>query len=159
MESEDGAPAVEPNTTTDGPTPESRAVPKIGLVRDNHVEAEPVPAESSQGESVPGIRVSENPDPTDNVVLLKSRRSGGYLPLLTVCLAAVASLALLLVDFRLGAACLAGSVGLALFFRAVLSDKRAGLLVVRSRVFDLWFLTVLALALALLAVVVPAPPK
>lgn len=154
METGDDASTVEPSTTTDGPTPESRAVPKIGLVRDTPVEDEPGPAESS-----PGIPVSENSGPNDNVVLLKSRRSGGYLPLVTVCLAVVASLALLLVDFRLGAACLAGSVGLALFFRAVLSDKRAGLLVVRSRVFDLWFLTVLAVALALLAVVVPAPPK
>ena len=144
MESEDDAPIVEPTVTNDGTKPKVRPVPKIGLVPSG---------------SQPEKSAAENSARNDNVVLLKSRRSGGYLPLVAVCLAVVASLALLLVDFRLGAALLAGSVGLALLFRAVLSDKKAGLLVVRSRVFDLWFLTVLAMTLALLAVIVPAPPK
>ena len=154
MESEGDASTVEPTAAVEGTSKEGRAAPRISLVRDDSDSADPVPPDAIAEDSG---RESSGSD--DNVVLLKSRRSSGYLPLVVVCLAVVASLGLLLVDFRLGAACLAGSVGLALLFRAVLSDKQAGLLVVRSRVFDLWFLTVLASTLALLAVIVPPPPK
>ncbi len=122
--------------------PQIELVPEIGLARGE--------AQASQ---------NPLPDSQNNVVHLASRRSGGYLPLIVVCLAVIASLGLLLVDFRLGVAFLAGSVGLAWLFRAVLPEKTAGLLVVRSRVFDLSILAVLALTLALLAVIVPAPPN
>lgn len=93
----------------------------------------------------------------NNVVELKSRRGERALPLAAVCLAAVVSLGLLLVNFQLGVICLAGSVGLALVFRAILPDRRAGLLVVRGRVFDLSVLATLTTALVMLAVVVPPP--
>jgi hypothetical protein len=152
MESQDDASPVEPTATGDENGQDGRPIPKIGLVRDDTAAVGPVSDGSSLQKSAP-----VGSAPKDNVLLLKSRRSDGYLPLVTVCLAVLASLALLLLDFRLGAALLAASVGLALVFRVVLSDKQAGLLVVRSRVFDLWFLSALAAALALLAVIVPAP--
>lgn len=93
----------------------------------------------------------------DNVVELKRRRVA-FWPLLAVCLAVLASLGLLLIDFRLGVICLALSVLAAFLLRALLPPQRAGLLVVRGRTFDLSVLAALVVLLAILAGIVPPPP-
>jgi hypothetical protein len=69
--------------------------------------------------------------------------------------------ALLLVasdSFRLGCTLLGASVIFAAVARAVLPARRVGLLVVRSRLFDVVVLAVMGAALVALAVVVPGPP-
>ena len=98
---------------------------------------------------------------SDNVIPLQPRRrkKRTYGPLLLVCAAVVASLALLLLDFRLGAALLAGSVVLALVLRLTLTTEGAGMLVVRTRAIDVAVLSVLAVGLAILAIIVPPPPS
>jgi Protein of unknown function (DUF3017) len=60
--------------------------------------------------------------------------------------------------FRLGCTLLGASVGFAAVARAVLPARRVGLLVVRSRLFDVVVLAVMGAALVVLAVVVPGPP-
>lgn len=80
-----------------------------------------------------------------------------YLPLTLVVAGVAVSLGLLLVDFRLGAVGLALCVAAAFVLRLVLSDADAGLLAVRSRRVDLVFLGAMAVALLVLAVIVPAP--
>jgi len=95
----------------------------------------------------------------DNVVPLVPRKQPArYAPLLLVCCAMLVSLALLLVDFRLGALALAASVILALVLRTVLPPRRAGLLVVRSRTLDITVLASMAVGLLVLAIIVPPPP-
>jgi len=60
-------------------------------------------------------------------------------------------------NFRLGCTLLGASVGFAAVARAVLPARRVGLLVVRSRLFDVVVLAVMGAALVVLAVVVPGP--
>jgi hypothetical protein len=61
-------------------------------------------------------------------------------------------------NFRLGCTLLGASVGFAAAARAVLPARRVGLLVVRSRLFDVVVLATMGAALVVLAVVVPGPP-
>jgi len=61
-------------------------------------------------------------------------------------------------NFRLGCTLLGASVGFAAVARAVLPARRVGLLVVRSRLFDVVVLATMGAALVVLAVVVPGPP-
>jgi hypothetical protein len=53
---------------------------------------------------------------------------------------------------------ISGALLLAALLRLVLPVRRAGLLAVRSRVFDVAVLTTLGLGMLLTAVVVPPPP-
>jgi hypothetical protein len=59
--------------------------------------------------------------------------------------------------FRRGTVILGASVLLACLLRAVLPERQAGMLVVRSRWFDVLMLGVLGAALTLLALAVPPP--
>ena len=79
-------------------------------------------------------------------------------PLLLVL--AIAALGLLFVafdGFRIGCGMLGFAVLLAGAARAFLPTRRVGLLVVRSRSFDVLLLLVMGVALVVLAVVVPGP--
>ncbi|WP_350278666.1 DUF3017 domain-containing protein [Kribbella sp. HUAS MG21] len=58
-------------------------------------------------------------------------------------------------DWRNGVLIFAGAVGLAGLLRALLSDAAAGLLHVRSRMFDIAFLLLTATAIATLGLIVP----
>ncbi|HWD78945.1 MAG TPA: DUF3017 domain-containing protein [Kribbella sp.] len=58
-------------------------------------------------------------------------------------------------NWRNGVLVFAGSVGLAAVLRATLSDTTAGLLHVRSRMFDITFLLLTAVAIAVLGLIVP----
>ncbi|TQJ11423.1 DUF3017 domain-containing protein [Kribbella jejuensis] len=58
-------------------------------------------------------------------------------------------------NWRNGVLVFAGSVGLAAVLRASLSDTAAGLLHVRSRMFDTTFLFLTAVAIAVLGLIVP----
>lgn len=82
-----------------------------------------------------------------------------YLPLTAVVCGVLLSVGLLLVDFRLGVLGLAICVSAAFVLRLVMSEAEAGLLVVRSRRVDLAMLATLAVALIVLAVIVPVPVR
>jgi hypothetical protein len=58
-------------------------------------------------------------------------------------------------DWRNGVLIFAGAVGLAGLLRAALTDTAAGLLHVRSRVFDTSFLLLTAVAIAVLGLIIP----
>lgn len=80
-------------------------------------------------------------------------------PLLVVLGGGLSALLVVASDgFRLGCTLLGASVGFAAVARAVLPARRVGLLVVRSRPFDVVVLAVMGAALVVLAVVVPGPP-
>ena len=80
-------------------------------------------------------------------------------PLLLVLGGGVTALLVVASDgFRLGCTLLGASVGFAGVARAVLPARRVGLLVVRSRLFDVVVLAAMGAALVVLAVVVPGPP-
>jgi hypothetical protein len=95
-------------------------------------------------------------DLPSNVIALRgvSPRARYGPPLLVVTVGAV-GLGLIFVDFRLGTLVFALSVTLALVLRIVLPTRRAGLLVVRTRVVDIVVLSILAGGLLLLALLVP----
>ncbi|WP_328996754.1 DUF3017 domain-containing protein [Kribbella sp. NBC_01245] len=77
-------------------------------------------------------------------------------PLALAGLVAVAGLFILTFDgWRRGAALIAAGVLLAGFLRLVLSDDRAGLLRVRGRTFDIFFLGGVGAVIFLLAVIIP----
>jgi hypothetical protein len=77
-------------------------------------------------------------------------------PLLVVLVGIVVSLVtVIVVDFRPGTLLFALSVLLAAVFRLVLTTRRAGLLVLRSRTNDVVTLTVMGVVALLLAVAVP----
>ena len=85
---------------------------------------------------------------------------GGWIgrqwPLLTVLGGGLVGLAAIGFDhFRSGSLLLSASVLLAALARAVLPGRRVGLLVVRSRPFDILVLLAMGLALLVLAIVVP----
>ncbi|MFD7159682.1 DUF3017 domain-containing protein [Kribbella sp. NPDC059898] len=58
-------------------------------------------------------------------------------------------------NWRNGVLIFAGAVGLAGLLRATLTDPKAGLLHVRSRMFDITFLFLTATAIAVLGLIVP----
>jgi hypothetical protein len=79
-------------------------------------------------------------------------------PLLLVLFGGSFGLLMVALDgFRIGCAMLGISVLVAAAARAVLPARRVGLLVVRSRTFDVSVLVVMGVALVVLAVVVPGP--
>jgi hypothetical protein len=81
-------------------------------------------------------------------------------PLLIVLGGAVTGLGIVGLDgFRPGCTLLGASVLFAAFARAVLPIRRVGLLVVRSRPFDVLVLAAMGAALVVLAAVVPGPPE
>ena len=82
---------------------------------------------------------------------------GRQWPLLTVLGGGVVGIVAIALDhFRTGSLLLSASVLFAALARAVLPARRVGLLVVRSRPFDVLVLLVMGLALLVLAIVVPA---
>ena len=94
----------------------------------------------------------------DDVVPRPAPRRFGELPFLLV-LAGVA-LGLLVVGlhhFKRGSVLIAGALLVAAVLRLVLPERQAGLLVVRSRPFDVLSLAGLGAGVALIAVVVPPP--
>lgn len=76
-------------------------------------------------------------------------------PLAVVLVLAAISLALVLVNFRLGALSLAAAVAVAFFLRLLLSEEAVGILAVRARYLDLAVLGLLTVGLTVLAVWVP----
>ena len=110
--------------------------------------------------------MSEAPRPGDddyedlpsNVIALRGvstkARYGAPVLVLSVFLL---GLALMFVDFRVGALVIAGAVVLALVLRIVLPTRQAGLLVVRTKAIDVTVLAILAAGLVILALIVPAP--
>ncbi|REF37419.1 DUF3017 domain-containing protein [Thermasporomyces composti] len=77
-------------------------------------------------------------------------------PLLVVLTGVAISLVSAVVaDFRPGMVMLAGSVLLAALFRLVLTTRRAGLLVLRSRTTDVLTLTAMGLGILVLALAIP----
>jgi Protein of unknown function (DUF3017) len=77
-------------------------------------------------------------------------------PLLVVVAGIFVSLVVVLVvDFRPGTVMFAASVLLAAAFRLVLTTRRAGLLVLRSRAIDVATLTIMGISALLLALAVP----
>ena len=94
---------------------------------------------------------------TSNVIPFRRKRPPHYAALLVVICLVAASLALLIVNFRVGAVALALSVGVAGVLRAGLPDDHAGLLVVRTSRIDLSVLVTLFIALIVLALIVPNP--
>lgn len=129
-----------------------------GLHLVNPDRRESVTSESAQAaDSEPASQTEEPVDVPLNVVALQgvTARQRGR-PLIAVLLIAVIGLAVMLLDFRLGALILAGSAATALVLRAVLPTRKAGLLVVRTRTIDLTILSVLTGSLLLLALITPA---
>ena len=77
-------------------------------------------------------------------------------PLALSLLAGLAGLVVLwFYNWRNGVLVFAGAVGLAGLLRAALSDSAAGLLRVRSRMFDIAFLFLTAIAIAVLGLIIP----
>ena len=77
-------------------------------------------------------------------------------PLALSLLAALTGLVVLwFYDWRNGVLVFAGAVGLAAVLRATLSDTAAGLLQIRSRMFDTSFLILTATAIAVLGLIIP----
>ena len=74
---------------------------------------------------------------------------------LTLLVALTGLVVLWFYDWRNGVLVFAGAVGLAAVLRATLSDTAAGLLQIRSRMFDTAFLFLTAAAIAVLAIIVP----
>ncbi|HZC26895.1 MAG TPA: DUF3017 domain-containing protein [Actinopolymorphaceae bacterium] len=68
---------------------------------------------------------------------------------------AISLVVVIVVDFRPGTVLFAASVLLAAAFRLVLTTRRAGLLVLRSRTIDVVTLTFMGVAALLLALAVP----
>jgi hypothetical protein len=68
---------------------------------------------------------------------------------------AISLVVVIVVDFRPGTVLFAASVLLAAAFRLVLTTRRAGLLVLRSRTVDVVTLTFMGVAALLLALAVP----
>jgi hypothetical protein len=87
-----------------------------------------------------------------------SGRSLTQWPLLIVLGVVAAGLGLVIAQhWRMGTAVIGGGLCIAAMERALLPGRVAGLLQVRSRVFDVSFLLVIGAAVILLAFIVPAP--
>jgi hypothetical protein len=81
-------------------------------------------------------------------------------PLLLVLIGLITALAVVALDgFRLGCMLLGASILFAAVARMVLPPRRVGLLVVRSRPFDVLVLAAMGVALVVLSIVVPGPPE
>lgn len=76
-------------------------------------------------------------------------------PLLLVLSIAAAGVALVFLNFRVGALTLAAAVALALIIRLFRGEEEAGLLAVRAKYIDCTVLAVLAVGLAVLGLWVP----
>jgi hypothetical protein len=74
---------------------------------------------------------------------------------LTLLVALTGLVVLWFYNWRNGVLIFAGAVGLAGLLRATLTDTAAGLLHVRSRMFDIIFLLLTATAIAVLGLIVP----
>jgi len=74
---------------------------------------------------------------------------------LTLLVALTGLVVLWFYDWRNGVLVFAGAVGLAAVLRATLSDTAAGLLQIRSRMFDTSFLILTATAIAVLGLIIP----
>ncbi len=103
------------------------------------------------------------PDPveeTDDDPPIRGGFVGRQWPLLLVLGSGFAGLVAVVAfdEFRPGCVLLGASVLFAALARAVLPPRRVGLLVVRSRAFDVFVLLVLGVSLVVLAVVVPPAP-
>jgi hypothetical protein len=86
------------------------------------------------------------------------RRPDQHVALLSVLLVLFAGLVVVMTGhLRIGVGIMAGAVWLAAALRALVPAARIGLLAVRSRRLDVLTLLPLALALSVLAVVVPVP--
>jgi len=80
-------------------------------------------------------------------------------PLLLVLVGGVTGLLVVALDgFRLGCTLLGASMAFAAVARMVLPARRVGLLVVRSRTFDVVVLAAMGAALVILAASIPRPP-
>ena len=85
---------------------------------------------------------------------------GRQWPLLSVLGLGVVGLCAVALDhFRIGCLLLGVAVLLAALARLVLPVRRVGLLVVRSRAFDVLVLTSMGVALVVFAIIVPPPPS
>lgn len=79
-------------------------------------------------------------------------------PFLTVVAGVLLSLLVVAIHhFRRGAVLLAASLVLGAFLRLLLPSRAGGLLVVRSKVFDVCCYAIFGLALTILALAVPPP--
>lgn len=93
---------------------------------------------------------------TDDRPPIRGGWVGRQWPLLTVLGGGVVGLGAIALDhFRTGSLLLSASVLFAALARAVLPARRVGLLVVRSRPFDVLVLLAMGVALLVLAIVVP----
>ena len=98
---------------------------------------------------------------TDEPPPIRGGWVGRQWPLLTVLGGGVTGIALIvppLDHFRAGSMLLSVSVLFAALARAVLPPRRVGLLVVRSRPFDVLVLLGMGVALVILAIIVPEGP-
>lgn len=96
--------------------------------------------------------------PVDDRPPIRGGWVGRQWPLLSVLGGGVTGLGLVFVDhFRSGCLILGMSVLFAMLARLVLPARRVGLLVVRSRAFDVLVLATMGVALVVLAIVVPTP--
>ena len=97
-------------------------------------------------------------EPVDDRPPIRGGWVGRQWPLLAVLGGGVIGLSAVALDhFRSGCLILGVSVLLAALARLVLPARRVGLLVVRSRAFDVLVLASMGTALVVLAVVVPTP--
>ena len=98
-----------------------------------------------------------NAPTTDDQPPIRGGWVGRQWPLLSVLGGGVVGLGAIALDhFRTGTLLLGSSVLFAALARTVLPARRVGLLVVRSRPFDVLVLLVMGVALLVLAIVVPA---
>ena len=99
-------------------------------------------------------------DPVDDHPPIRGGWVGRQWPLLTVLVGGLVGLSLIALDhFRAGCLVLGFSVLFAAVARLVLPARRVGLLVVRSRAFDVLVLTMMGSSLVVLAIIVPPPPS
>jgi Protein of unknown function (DUF3017) len=99
-----------------------------------------------------------NPEPVDDRPPIRGGWVGRQWPLLAVLGGGVAGLSAIALDhFRSGCLALGVSVLFAAVARLVLPARRVGLLVVRSRAFDVLVLSAMGTSLVVLAVIVPTP--
>jgi len=115
-------------------------------------------AEATAADSTP--LAAPAPERTSPLLARLFRNPRGYLarqwPLLVVVACFVVGLVLILVNhWRRGSMVLGGATGLAGLFRLVLPPDRAGLLVLRSRWFDVVVTGLAGAAMIVLALVVP----
>ena len=104
------------------------------------------------------MSVVSQDEPVDDRPPIRGGWVGRQWPLLTVLGGGLVGLTAVALDhFRSGCLVLGISVLFAAFARLVLPARRVGLLVVRSRAFDVVVLTVMGTSLVVLAAAVPTP--